>query len=89
LKAETGDLEGAMKMAIDYCINHDILKEFLETHSSEVINMLLTEWHTMRRLSPSASPMTPQGGQMEDAQVYTYLSAIRNIRLAGKKGHFD
>ena len=24
---------------------HDILKEFLETHSTEVINMLYTEWN--------------------------------------------
>ena len=36
----------AMKKAIEYCINHGILKEFLETHSSEVFNMLLTEWNT-------------------------------------------
>jgi hypothetical protein len=47
LKAEAGDLEAAMKMAIEHCINHDILKEFLENHSSEVMNMLLTEWNTM------------------------------------------
>ena len=35
----------AVKKAIEYCINHGILKEFLETHSSEVFNMLLTEWN--------------------------------------------
>jgi hypothetical protein len=35
----------AMKMAIRYCIDHNILKDFLELHSSEVINMLLTEWN--------------------------------------------
>ncbi|MDR1932876.1 MAG: Rpn family recombination-promoting nuclease/putative transposase [Spirochaetales bacterium] len=34
----------AMKMAIKYCIKHNILKDFLEAHASEVINMLLTEW---------------------------------------------
>jgi hypothetical protein len=37
--------EAAMKQAIRYCIDHDILKEFLQTNSSEVINMLLTEWN--------------------------------------------
>jgi hypothetical protein len=34
----------AFKEAINDCINHNILREFLELHASEVINMLLTEW---------------------------------------------
>ena len=38
--------EEAMKAAIAYCIEHDILKQFLETNSSEVFNMLITEWDT-------------------------------------------
>jgi len=37
---ETMDLEGAMKSAIRYCIENDILRLFLETNSSEVINIL-------------------------------------------------
>ena len=43
---ELGDKSEAMKKAINYCLNHDIMKEFLETHSSEVENMLITEWNT-------------------------------------------
>jgi hypothetical protein len=39
------DKEAAMKMAIRYCIEHDILKEILEANASEVINMLLEEWN--------------------------------------------
>ena len=35
----------AMKSAIKYCIEHNILKQFLEKNSSEVFNMLLTEWN--------------------------------------------
>ena len=46
-RAETGNLEAGMQQAIEYCIRHDILKEFLETHTSEVLNMLLTEWNTV------------------------------------------
>ena len=38
--------EEAMKAAIEYCIGHDILREFLEKNSSEVYNMLITEWDT-------------------------------------------
>ncbi|GHU75265.1 hypothetical protein FACS189461_1200 [Spirochaetia bacterium] len=40
------DREAAMKQAIKYCREHDILKGFLETHSTEVFNMILTEWNT-------------------------------------------
>ena len=38
--------EDAMKAAIDYCIKHGVLQDFLETNSSEVFNMLITEWDT-------------------------------------------
>ena len=37
-------LERAIEKAICYCIEHDIMAEFLETHGSEVSNMLLEEW---------------------------------------------
>jgi hypothetical protein len=46
LERELGDREEAMKAAIKHCRDHDILKEFLEQHSTEVFNMLLTEWNT-------------------------------------------
>jgi hypothetical protein len=42
---ERGDREGALKAAVAYCREHDILKEFLEQHASEVMNMLTTEWN--------------------------------------------
>jgi hypothetical protein len=41
----TMPLEKAMKATIEYCITHDILSTFLQTNSSEVINMLLSEWN--------------------------------------------
>jgi predicted transposase/invertase (TIGR01784 family) len=34
----------AMTKAIRWCIAHNILKPFLETHGTEVVNMLMTEW---------------------------------------------
>ena len=37
-------LEEAVITAVKYCIENDILKNFLKTHSSEVFNMLLTEY---------------------------------------------
>jgi hypothetical protein len=41
----TMPLEEAMKAAIEYCIRQDILSHFLKTNSSEVMNMLYTEWN--------------------------------------------
>jgi len=43
--ALTLPFEEAMKKAIKYCMDNNILKSFLETHSTEVFNMLLTEWN--------------------------------------------
>jgi len=37
--------EAAITQAVKDCINRNILKKFLETNSSEVINMLLTDWN--------------------------------------------
>jgi len=38
-------LEEAVKKAVQYCVDHDILKEFLEQNSSEVMNMLILDWN--------------------------------------------
>jgi predicted transposase/invertase (TIGR01784 family) len=38
------NLAEAVKNAVEYCIQHDILKEFLEKHATEVMKMLRTEW---------------------------------------------
>ena len=35
-----------MKAAIEYCIDNDILKDFLKRYGSEVVNMLFTEIST-------------------------------------------
>ena len=37
--------EDAIKKAIAYCVENDILKDFLEKNGSEVENMLYTEWN--------------------------------------------
>jgi predicted transposase YdaD len=33
------------KKAVKYCMDNNVLKQFLGTHSSEVFNMVLTEWN--------------------------------------------
>jgi hypothetical protein len=44
-EAELGDREAGVKAAVTYCISNGVLKDFLEEHSSEVMNMLFTEWN--------------------------------------------
>jgi hypothetical protein len=42
---EGKEREQAIRQAVIHCREHDILKEFFETHGTEVINMLMTEWN--------------------------------------------
>jgi hypothetical protein len=42
---ELGSRKEGVTAAVKYCISHGILREFLELHSSEVFNMLFTEWN--------------------------------------------
>jgi len=44
-ESEGYSLEEAIRKAVMYCRDHDILKEFLEANASEVVNMLMTEWN--------------------------------------------
>jgi predicted transposase/invertase (TIGR01784 family) len=41
---ESKNLGNAVKLAINECIKRNILKEYLESNSSEIRNMLLQEW---------------------------------------------
>jgi hypothetical protein len=43
-EADGSDRDAAIKRAVHYCVKHNILKDFLLEHGSEVTNMLLDEW---------------------------------------------
>jgi hypothetical protein len=38
-------LDEAARKAVEYCLKHGILKEFLEKNATEVLGMLMTEWN--------------------------------------------
>ncbi|MCL2520092.1 MAG: Rpn family recombination-promoting nuclease/putative transposase [Spirochaetaceae bacterium] len=42
---EGNSLEKATELAVDYCLSHEILQEFLDKHLEEVKNMLTQEWN--------------------------------------------
>jgi len=44
LEEELGDRTEAIRRAVIYCRDHDILREFLEKYGTEVLNMLTKEW---------------------------------------------
>ena len=44
-ESEGYSLEEAIRKAVKYCRDHDILKEFLEANAKEVMALLLTEWN--------------------------------------------
>jgi hypothetical protein len=44
VKLSDEEKKEAMKKAVRWCIARNILKPFLETHGSEVVNMLMSEW---------------------------------------------
>jgi predicted transposase YdaD len=43
-RGEGKSLEEAIGAAVVYCRSHEILKEFLERHGTEVMGMLTAEW---------------------------------------------
>jgi hypothetical protein len=49
-ETQTSSLDQAMKKAVNWCIEHGVLPEFLKTNGSEVVNMLLTEWNMDKAL---------------------------------------
>jgi predicted transposase YdaD len=49
-EAQTSNLDQALKEAVNWCIEHGILPDFLKANGSEVVNMLLTEWNMDKAL---------------------------------------
>jgi hypothetical protein len=71
LNRELDDLAAALKKAVEYCIDRNILKGFLELHASEVINMLFAEWKDEEALEYRYEEGRNEGrneGRKEDAR---------------------
>jgi hypothetical protein len=78
------------------CINRNILKRFLETNSSEVNNMLLTEWDWDAALRVRGEECRAEGkieGKIEGKtegmqQIFEYLTSGHSLEDAKKKFSF-
>ena len=82
---ELGDLEEGIKKAIKYCHRRAILKEYLETHGSEVLNMILTEWNTEDAIAFAREEGREDGREegIKKGQTDGKLEIARNLLAEG------
>ncbi len=73
-------LEEAIKQAIEYGMEHDIMKEFLETHGTEVHNMLLSGWNMDEALAVSKEEGFEDGVEYgEQKKQQELILALRDV----------
>jgi predicted transposase YdaD len=72
--------EEAMKNAIKYCVENDILRQFLETNGSEVLNMLL-DWNTEDAIAASYEDGLEEG--IEKGREEEKINIVRNLKALG------
>ena len=58
-----------MKKAIKYCMDNNVLKQFLETHGSEVFNMLLTEWNLEEAIAVNREDAWEEGREKTQEEI--------------------
>jgi predicted transposase/invertase (TIGR01784 family) len=68
-------LEKALLTAVKYCIEHNRLKDFLETHSSEVHNMLITAEY---------DPIEEREALREEAWEYGHEEGLKEGHAQGR-----
>ena len=73
------DIEKAVNMAVDSCINEGILKEFLEKHKAEVCGMVLTEFDE----KAFADDMRAEG--RVECQIEDIKKLMKNLSLSPEK----
>jgi predicted transposase/invertase (TIGR01784 family) len=83
---ELGSLKEAIKKAVIYCQKHDILREFLELHAAEVLNMLYTEWNLDDALAVRYEEGHEDG--LEKGHFNEKLEIARNLLAEGSTPEF-
>lgn len=77
--AETKDNQKALNLAIDYCIDHGVLSEFLRRYRAEVLGMLLEEFDVDKYERSLREEGTKQG---VDKMARLNMILIQSDRLA-------
>jgi len=89
-KDKYDDLLKAIKEALKYCVENDILKEYLEKHETEVINMLYTEWDWDTALEVAREEAFEDGEDKgrEEGSKEEKLTIARNLLAEGSTPEF-
>lgn len=77
------DLQTAVDRACVYCIEHDILREFLEKNRSEVMRVLLTEWNPKKQREMDIRDAREEGhsaGRMEG--IFIFIQYNQELDMA-------
>ena len=82
LEKELGSREEAIKEVVKYCQKHDILREFLKLHASEVLNMLYAEWNWDDALAVRYEEGIEEGREEEKLEI------ARNLLAKGSTPEF-
>jgi predicted transposase YdaD len=62
-------METAITQAVRWCIDHTILKPFLEENGSEVINMLFSEWNLEEALVVEREEGIERGREKRETEI--------------------
>jgi len=73
-----GDRTEAIKRAVIYCRDHDILREFLEKHGTEVLNMLTKEWKLEDALAVRYDEGREEGWNECESNIIALLKSGRS-----------
>ncbi len=76
-----------MKEAIDYCIENDILKEFLKTYRSEVTKSMQLNYEFDRQLELERADAIEEGLEQGLAQGIELINQLNQILLS--EGKYD
>lgn len=83
--AEPLELKDAIKKAIDYCLDNNVLKEFLQDHRSEVEDMLWREYNEEETMAHWKEDFYEEGEQHGLEVGRANGEKIKLIKLVCKK----
>ena len=76
----------AFNMAIDYCIDHDILSEFLRKERAEVLGMLLEEFDVEKYERTIRSEGREEGiEKTRNEDIDKLISALKELKISDEK----
>jgi hypothetical protein len=75
------DKEKAMRQALKHCMEHNILKAFLEKNAREVLGMILEEWDDETAMAVLREETREDA--LEEGEENAHLSDARNLLAIG------